>query len=429
MVHVNDTSSSVLDRTPEGVDASAPEMSNTLAAAVGDVDSSAASDRLVRVPKRRIRRYVRRHWKGLLAAMVLIVGPPTYSYVGYLTAPGSASNGERTVDWVRDHGGDGIVNRVEQWWYTRKPPGNGSPPGAVLPSIPAPVPARGATVSGDVANPAPIDLRALSTEPLPGEGVWIPGEQSIDGTPVLYTTFLRPDPGNTSVVAGIVEFDQNLVRTVAVPGTKEPGGSGWAWNSKIPIGERSTLLAAFNSGFKFRHIDGGYSTEGRTPEALADGHASVVIDLTGRIDIGSWGTDVLMNPGVVTVRQNLHLIVDKGQIVPDLKSDRTGKYGKPRHQLQFTWRSGIGVTANGNLVYVAGDKMTMSALANALQQAGVVRGMQLDIHTKQVTALLFAPVDGTSTGVHATKLLPKIPNPDSRFLKTDQRDFFAVFVR
>ena len=382
-----------------------------------------------RVRRRRVRRFVRRHWKGLLAVFVLTVGPTSYSYVSYLTAPGTASTSERSIDWFRNHGGDGVVNRVEQWWYTRKPPGDGVPAPSKLPSVPAPIAARGATVSGSVANPAPATLATLSPDPLAGEGVWTPGEQSVDGAPVLYTTFIRPDRHNTSVVAGVVEFDQNLVRTVAVPGTREPGQTGWAWGSKIPTVERTSLVAAFNSGFKFRHIDGGYFTEGRTPQPLVDGDASLVIDSTGTIDVGAWGTDVTMSSDVASVRQNLHLIVDNGTVVGDLKTDTSGRYGIPRHQLQFTWRSGIGVTADGNVVFVAGNKMTMSALANALVDAGAVRGMQLDIHGGQVTATLFAPVAGSADAVAGTKLLPDMPKPVTRYLKSDQRDFFAVFVR
>ncbi len=390
------------------------------------------------VPRHRVRRVLRRRWKALLAAVVIVSVPVGCSYLTYLTEPGTASAGERSVDWLRDHGADGVVNRVEQWWYTRTPPGDGVPAASMLPAIPAPVPARGATASAvsamsgmaatDVAA-VPADLDALSPDPMVGEGVWTPGVQSVIGRPVLYTTFLRPDPANTSVVAGIVEFDQHLVRTVAVPGTNEPGGSGWAWNSHIPVAERATLVAAFNSGFKFRHIDGGYYAESRMAQPLVDGDASLVIDDHGTIDIGAWGRDVAMTPHVASVRQNLHLIVDHGRVVGDLQRDRTGKYGTPRHQLQFTWRSAIGITGDGNIVFVAGNKMTMSALANALADAGAVRGMQLDIHTGQVTATLFAPIDTTTTGVTGTRLLPNMPKPVTRYLKTDQRDFFAVFVR
>jgi hypothetical protein len=379
--------------------------------------------------KRRVRRMLRRRWKRILAVIVVLAAPVGWSYVGYLRAPGSASWSERSVEWTRDHGGEGIVNHVEQWWYTRTAPGDGIPVASRLPTVPVAVPARDATVDASTANPAPADVVPIAPDPMSGEGIWMPGVQSVDGVPLIYSTFLRPDVENTAVVAAVLEFDQHLVRTVAVPGTKEPGGSGWRWASGIPAAERGPLVAAFNSGFRFRHIEGGYFTEGRTAVPLVNGDASLVIDRDGRVDVGAWGTDLTMSPDIVTVRQNLHLIVDRGVVVRGLKDNADGLWGKRKHQLQFTWRSGVGVTADGNLVLVAGDKMTLTAIATALADAGAVRGMQLDIHTQQVTVNLFQPVATSSTAVMATKLLPNMPRPASRFLGADQRDFFAVFVR
>ena len=210
-----------------------------------------------------------------------------------------------------------------------------------------------------------------------------PGEQSVGEVPVRYTTFLRPDLGNTMVVA------------------------------------------AFNSEEKLQHTTVGYLTAGRTPQTLVGRDASLVIDTNGTIDVGAWGTDVTMSQTVASVRQNLHLIVDNGKAVSDLKSDTSGKYGRSKDQLQFTWRSGIGVIDDGNIVYVTSNKITMSALADA----GVVPDMRLDIRPGPVTATLFAPKPVTTIGVDAAKLLPAMPKPVSRHLKPDQRDFFAVFVR
>ncbi len=377
-------------------------------------------------PPHRRSRAVRRL---VLLALAVLVAATTVSYVGYLRAPGSGSVGERSVEWVRDHGGDGIVNRVEQWYYTRKAPGDGTPTAAHLPAVPAPVDARGATVVEPVGRPAPGPIASFAPDPMPGEGVWTPAIQQVGSTPVMYTTFVRPDPANTKVVAAIARFDQRLVRTVAVPGTREPGGAAWAWQSQIPTSARVGLVAAFNSGFRFKHIDGGYYTEGRTSVPLVDGDASLVIDDSGRVDIGTWGTDVSMTPTTATVRQNLHLIVADGRPVPGLQHNADGRWGSPRHQLQITWRSGVGVTADGDLVVVAGDHLTLTALANALTSAGAVRGMQLDIHTRQVTVNLFQPVAGTATAVTATELLPDMPTSPTRFLGVDHRDFFAVFVR
>jgi hypothetical protein len=42
----------------------------------------------------------------------------------------------------------------------------------------------------------------------------------------------------------------------------------------------------------------------------------------------------------------------------------------------YTWRSGLGVDAAGNLVYVGGSGLNLVTLANALVQAGAVRGLR-----------------------------------------------------
>lgn len=370
----------------------------------------------------------RNRWVALLVVLLLVT-PFTWSYASYLVAPGSASVAERSVEWVRDHGGSPVVDGVEQWWYTRHGPGTAPPPVGVLPHVPAPVPARGATVAGAAASRAPANLAPLTANPMPGEGLWAPGMQSVDGAPVMRTTFLRPDAAHGGVVAGVAWFDQGLVRTVAVPGKHEPGGGGWAWDARIPIDQRQTLLAAFNSGFRFHDNPGGYVTEGRTAVPVVDGNASLVIDRSGTVDVVKWGRDATDAASLATVRQNLHLIVDGGRPVPGLDRNGQGLWGSANSQLQYTWRSGIGVTADGNLVLAAGPKMHLVALAEALSRAGAVRAMELDIHSGQVTANLYAPQAGSATDLRGVKLMPTMPKSTDRYLTTDQRDFFAVFVR
>src|SRR5262249_62328871 len=56
-----------------------------------------------------------------------------WSYVHALTAPGTDPLSARSVEWVRDHGGGGIVNRIEHWWYTNHPPPVGGRPEHGLP--------------------------------------------------------------------------------------------------------------------------------------------------------------------------------------------------------------------------------------------------------------------------------------------------------
>ena len=103
-----------------------------------------------------------------------------------------------------------------------------------------------------------------------------------------------------------------------------------------------------------------------------------------------------------------------------------GRWGSTHNQVQYTWRSGLGVDASGNLIYVGGGGMNLTTLAAALVQAGAVRGMQLDIHPEMVDFLTYpAGADHAGNGV---KLLPDMAGGANRYLLPDQRDFFAVML-
>jgi hypothetical protein len=138
---------------------------------------------------------------------------------------------------------------------------------------------------------------------------------------------------------------------------------------------------------------------------------------------------VSLAPNVAAVRQNLHLLVDGGTVVPGIAGNSHDYWGKRGQQFQYTWRSGIGVDTRGNLIYVAADKINLAMLAQAMVDAGMVRGMQLDMHHGMVTFNVFNQVATGSTLLNAAKLLPTMTEPATRYLVPDQRDFFAVGFR
>ena len=70
-----------------------------------------------------------------------------------------------------------------------------------------------------------------------------------------------------------------------------------------------------------------------------------------------------MTPDVVSVRQNLDLIVQNGQPVPGLNSQDTTQWGLTLGNQVFVWRSALGVTADGALVYVGGPGLNITDLA------------------------------------------------------------------
>ena len=69
--------------------------------------------------------------RSIVIAVVLVLIPVGISYANALTAPGTDSLSIRTVEWVRDHGGNGIVNTIERWWYTNNPPPEGGRPSEI----------------------------------------------------------------------------------------------------------------------------------------------------------------------------------------------------------------------------------------------------------------------------------------------------------
>ncbi|RMB61958.1 hypothetical protein [Tessaracoccus antarcticus] len=369
-------------------------------------------------PRRRVRRL---RIVALVVALLLIA--PGISYTQALTAPGYASWSERSVGWVRDNGGAGMVDAIENWWYTRHAPSNATPLTATLPGPPR-VQQGNPTVAPRV--PAPPSIAPLAgAAPLEGEGLWSVDVMGRAGVPVLYSTFLRPDPSHASVVAGAVWVPAGATAAHLVAGTSQP--HGWGGAARIPAADMGSIVATFNSGWKFGDMDGGFYLGGRQSPALRDGLASVVIDARGHVTIGQWGRDISMTRDVVAVRQNLHLIVEGGTPVHGLDVNGGGVWGSPRNQLQYTWRSGLGTDAAGNLVYVAGNNLTLQSLATAMSDAGVRQGMELDIHSRMVNLAVWThPSGGHAT---ASNLLPNMSASPTRYVAADQRDFFYLTLK
>ncbi|WP_433038360.1 hypothetical protein [Actinomycetospora sp. CA-053990] len=370
-------------------------------------------------PHRRPRRPSRLVIVATVLALLLV--PVEFSYGRALAAPGSAPVSVRTVEWLRDHGAGPVVDLVEYWVYSRNRPTGAAPDPASLPRV-----ASSAGATGVLPTPLPVTASGA----LPGEAQWVPSAQVVGADHPLYTGYFRPDPTAPSVIAGVAWMNRSLISSHLIAGTIEPVPPGTAApadeaGGQVPTSLRPDLLATFNSGFRLKDARGGYAVNGREIRPLVDGAASLVIDTSGRITIGQWGRDVRSGPDVAAVRQNLALVVDGGAPVPGLDANRTSAWGTSRNQLQYTWRSGLGLDAGGNLVYVAADQISLSGLAQAMTAAGIVRGMQLDIHSQTVGFLKYRPGQAASSG-RGSRLLPGMHAGPVRYLEPDQRDFLAV---
>jgi hypothetical protein len=347
----------------------------------------------------------------VFVAVTAVVGLLTVaaSYAAALMYPGEASFSVRSVEWLRDHGGSGLVDGVENWWYTRHAPPTAAQARAGLPPAPP-------------SPPGVVDVDVPS-----GAGHWTAWPGSGTGRPAMSSTFLRPDPAHPTVVVGVARFDQDLVAAHLIAGTREPDDRVWPDAGQVPAALRGALVATFNSGFKMSGANGGFFAEGYTARPLRDGAASLVITRDGRLSVDQWGRDRRFGPDVTAVRQNLALIVDGGRVVPGLDVNHGLRWGSARNQLQYTWRSALGVDRDGRAYYVAGDGLTLSTLAQALASTGAVRGMELDIHPQEVHMFAYRH---PATGAPAPeKLLGTMRGPADRYLFSDERDFVALTLR
>ncbi len=223
-------------------------------------------------------------------------------------------------------------------------------------------------------------------------------------------------------------MDTKLLRARLYSGSFIPGGGPYTLSAPVSPTAADSLVAAFNAGFQMSSADGGYYTDGKTIVPLRDGAASVVIGKNGSITVAQWGRDATMSPAVASVRQNLDLLVDGGRAVPSLNPTDTTRWGATLGNQIYVWRSGIGVTANGALVYVGGPGLNITTLADLLVRAGAVRAMELDINTDWVHLATYDPPPGAPASVsNGTDLLPDMVGTPARYFTAWwSRDFFTM---
>ena len=289
---------------------------------------------------------------------------------------------------------------------------------------------------GTAPLPGPAALLPFPGTPAyGGEGAWQPAGRLVAGSPAVYETLLVP-PGGTKR-AGIAWMDTSLLSARLYSGSLSPGGGPYKYTAPVAPAAASSLVAAFNGGFQMKDAHGGYYTEGRMVRPLVLGAASLVIYANGAVTVGAWGSDVTMRPSVVAVRQNLFPLVVNGQPAARATT-RTWRVwggtcpcGPGLHGSEQQWRSGLGVTANGALVYVVGPVLTPVQVADLLVRAGAVRGMELDINPTWPVFASFKPAtaDGLAAAANGVQLTNTARGPATFFDPHYARDFITMSAR
>ena len=286
--------------------------------------------------------------------------------------------------------------------------------------------------------PAPAALVPFTGQDSAGQGGWHPAGRLVDGMPAVYEATLVP-PGAV-LRAGIAWMDTKLLSARLYSGSVSPGGLGYKFTAPVLPDAAATLVAAFNGGFKMADAHGGYYTEGRLIDPLVTGDASVVIYASGAITVGAWGADVRMTPSVVAVRQNLVPLVAGGKPTTLAEGHDWRAWGNTCGlkscaasvpSIEHQWRSGLGVTADGALVYAVGPALDPLQLALLLVRAGVVRGMELDINPGWPVFAAYRPAtpNGRAAPSNGTRLLATRLGAATFFQESYARDFITMSAR
>jgi hypothetical protein len=313
--------------------------------------------------------------------------------------------------------------------------------GAFSPPVPAHSAARGRAAAVRPSRPrlpAPTALAPFGGHSPATAGGWHVAGRLVDGMPAVYETTLVP-PGAT-LRAGIAWMDTKLLSARLYSGSLSPGGLRYKFTAPVLPDAAATLVAAFNGGFKMADAHGGYYTEGRLIYPLVTGDASAVIYSNGAITVGAWGTDVSMTRSVVAVRQNLVPLVAGGKPTVLAASPDWHAWGNTCGAescaasvpgVEHQWRSGLGVTADGALVYAVGPALDPLQLAQLLVHAGVVRGMELDINPGWPVFAAYRPAtpDGLAAPRNGTKLLATHLGAATFFQPSYARDFITMSAR
>ncbi len=225
----------------------------------------------------------------------------------------------------------------------------------------------------------------------------------------------------------LVRISQTLAHLALHAGSTDPGGSGWRYGDQVAGRELSHLILGFNGGFKFSTGAGGFFSFGRTAVPLAAGRASIVTYRGGRTDIGLWRQGVpARGMPVASVRQNLSLLVDGGQVTASARSCGSACWGATIGGASVVARSGLGIQRNGRLIWAAGADLSVSQLADAMAGVGVRRGMELDINPDWVAGYLY--VHHRQAGLDPVPVVPGQFGIYGHLLAPYSRDFFAVLA-
>ena len=122
--------------------------------------------------------------------------------------------------------------------------------------------------------------------------------------------------------------------------------------------------------------------------------------------------------------QNQRLLIDRGVPAASASTASSRAGAKPSDRATAVARSGLGVTADGRLVWAAGEELLPAQLSAGLISAGAVRAIELDINPDWVAGYLYVHQRG---GPSPAPVVPGQLGIAGALLEPYSRDFLTVW--
>jgi hypothetical protein len=266
-----------------------------------------------------------------------------------------------------------------------------------------------------------------------GDGIWVPVADFAEGDApvVVYKTLIHPDPERSFAELFVVAVDLRRTSLHAVAGTLEPEastneGQHYLRTGLIPDAHRSSLVAAFNGGFKTEHGRYGMKVDDVMLLPPRDQACAIAGFADGRLAIGSWSSIAPRAAEMTWWRQAPACMVEHGELHAGLKSATASSWGTALGGGTVVRRSAIGLDESGRTLYVGVSNATNArALARGMRHVGASSVAQLDINWSYPHIVTFrASPAGAPQG---NLLFDGFTYEDSTYLtRRSRRDFFYV---
>jgi len=291
-------------------------------------------------------------------------------------------------------------------------------------------------VADSAAKTIPVQPVTDAVTALPQIG-WQAYGPTVNGVPVMAQALLSLDPKRPYAGIALVRIDLTKLKLHMQPGFLEPSHAKDIVNAiphlgLIPAADQSNLIAGFNGGFKAVNGNYGMMVNGITVLPPVPGIATIAIYRDGHVQIGAWGhvqvgADIIPSADIVAFRQNCPLLIQAGQLNPQVFLDNRAIWGNTIDNQEITWRTGLGITQDGRyLIYAVGNGTTVQTLAQALQNAGAYNAMQLDINRHYAHFVTYKSSGKPNPPLRAVQLLDQMESDPTLYLVAHSRDYFYL---